>query len=1227
MAHREERKTNRAVIRKQTTVGALGALTALVILVVAGCSSNATPVSITITTTTSGATTTSLTLLQSTSAQFVATVAGASSNIVFWQICLPSASNTTQPTQCTQGVGPTQCTNIPKVSSPITGFGTITNQGLYTAPSAPPQPDSFWIVATSCIDTTKFGIFTLIIDSGIRVKISPASVTIGETETFQFNVTVTGTANQAVSWQVCESGASGVSNCVSSGTIGPNGEISSSGLYKAPATTVSAVVEAISAADQNQTATAAVTVAAQTAPTVTAIDPATAAQGSAQQDVYLTGTNFFATTNVIVSGATLPTANVNIINSTLLRATIPAAQLTQAGTIQVGVQDQEGNPPAFASLNLVAVRPAVVSVFPGSVPESSASSPSVTLTGGFFAQSATSATFNGQTITPAVTGSRQLSLAIPSGSLTSPGLYPIKVSNSGVTAGQPNMASINLGVTPLPANIPGSPSATTVGVGSSPSAVAIDLADGIAAVANKGDGSVSLIGLTSPPALITTITGVGSQPTGIAVDDLLPHPTALVVNSGDFSVSAIDLITKTIVGTALKVNIGPLSTSPVPFSIGINPLTHRALVAYQATNQATILDLSTGVPLMIGQVGGANGVSFGTGANPAVAVDPRLNWAVVTPGGSGAASIVDLGMNPGVGLPSGRTPEVIAAIALTSSSQGIGLDSEAHEGLVSDPQAGTLTTFNLLNFAVNTVTTGATQFSQEGFGAAAANPLENVGIAVSGSTPGASAVIVNLQSGTVLQNVSGFASANLQAVAVDPATNQAVAVDQANNRVYFVPLGPALNPLQIVEASPSVIFGGASATSNVTLTINGSGFTNTSQVTLDGVPLATMFVSSRQLTATVPGGVGGLLSLPRNFAVQVANGSTVSNVTDLTVVVPVPVGKAPVGVAVDTDRDLAIVTNSGDGTVSLVTLTPQTPIGPTQTQAGAIQALGPITVGTTPAGVAEIPRLGFALVANSGSNDLSLIDVTQTSAPVGLCASGCGAGPTGVALNPDTASGVVANTEITSPTSPGGTTLVSSITPATSSALPTAAEAAGPPIDHNPVAVAIDTNPLFPYAAVATDSSASTIDFLDTTAGGSIVGRTSGLSNPTGIVFDPLNQVFLAANSLANEIAIIDPASFLATPLSVGIGPTSLDYNFQTSTLATVNSISHSMSVLSYVCPPSAAAPACLGPQVSTVIGLGGTQVNAPILGPNAIAVDPILNLAVVVDEDNNQVLLVPLPH
>ena len=1207
---------------RQMRAWGLGVLFGLVVLVV-GCGGNSTPVAVLVTTTTSGATSTSITILESTSAQFVAAVTGSTAKNVFWQICLPIATTTTTaPINCTQGVGPMQC-SIPTVTTPLTGFGTITMNGLYTAPAAPPQPAVFLVVATSCVDMTKFGTFIVIVDSGVRVTVTPSTATVAATETLQFTATVTGTSNTGVSWLVCASGTNTTPmNCVASGTVGPNGSITSSGLYTAPASTGSALVRAVSAADQNQSGAANVVVSTETPPTLSTsptappINPPTAAQGSVQQDVYLTGSNFISTTNVVAGGVVLPSASVVLIDSTLIRATIPGALFTRAGTLQVGVQDQKGNT-STAPLNVIAVRPVALSALPSSVPQSTAATPTVILTGGFFSPNATTATFNGQSVTATVTSSGLLSLAIPSGDLLTPGLYPIVVTNAGLAPGQPSESALNFGVTPVPAAIPGSASATTVPVGASPSAVAIDQSHGIAVVTNRADGTVSLINVGTQSAIGGAI-AVGHQPTGVAVDDLLPDPIALVVNSADFTVSTIDLKTQAVVGGPLSVAIGPTNTSPVPFAVGINPLTHRALVAYTSTNQATVLDLSTGIPSIVEQVGGAGSV-LGTGANPAVAIDTRLNWAIVTPGGSGAVSLTDLGANVSAGQPGGRSPQVIGSISISSTLQGIGIDSQAHEALVSDPQAGTLTVINALDYSVSRVTSGGFPFNQTGFGAVAANPLENVGIAVGGGTSGASAVIVDLENSTVLQTVGGFDSANLVAVAVDPTSNQAVAVDQANNRVYFVSLGPALNAVQITEASPAIIFGGP-ATGNVPLTVNGSGFVSGSEVTLDGTPIPTTFISSRQLTAIVPGGVGGLVGVPRNFALQIENPNNVlSNVTDLTVVQAVPVGGAPVGVSVDTYRDLAVVTNSTDGTVTLIALTPDTPVGTNQTPAGAIGVIGgPITVGAQPEGVAVIPRLGLALVANNGTNDATIVDVTQTKVPavVSLCGTLCSA-PTGVAINQDSATGVVTNTNPGSSTTLGSVSTVS-LTAATSTQ--------GPTIDHNPIAVAIDPNPSFPYAAVATDSSTSSVDFINLPIS-TLVGRTTGLSNPTGIVFDPVNQVFLAANSLQNQVVIIDPTSFLPTPIAVGIGPTSLDYNFQTRTLVTVDSVSHSMSILGYSCPPSLAAPACVGPQVSTVIGLGGNELTAPVFGPNAVAIDPILNLAVLIDEDNNQVLLVPLPH
>jgi DNA-binding beta-propeller fold protein YncE len=176
-----------------------------------------------------------------------------------------------------------------------------------------------------------------------------------------------------------------------------------------------------------------------------------------------------------------------------------------------------------------------------------------------------------------------------------------------------------------------------------------------------------------------------------------------------------------------------------------------------------------------------------------------------------------------------------------------------------------------------------------------------------------------------------------------------------------------------------------------------------------------------------------------------------------------------------------------------------------------------------------------------------------------------------------------------------------------------------------PIPGLIITNNL---AAVPTASSASSVDLLNSDTA-SIINRVSNFQLPTGAVFDPVNQDFLVSDSVVNNVDIIDPNTFIATPFRVGIDPTSLDYNYQTSTLATDNAGSNTISIVSYVCPPVLnAPPSCAGPKVRDVLGIGGlVQPSAVIVGPNSIAIDLKMNLGVLVDQSNNRVLLVPLPH
>ena len=297
----------------------------------------------------------------------------------------------------------------------------------------------------------------------------------------------------------------------------------------------------------------------------------------------------------------------------------------------------------------------------------------------------------------------------------------------------------------------------------------------------------------------------------MAIDDLLPTHVAIVVNSGDQTISTINLTTHAVISTQ-SVAIGPTAGSPagiapVPYSIGINPLTHRAIVAYQSFNEATVIDISSGMPPAppYTQIGGDVTAPLGTGTTPNIAVDERLNWAVVTPGGGGAqtTTIVDLG-HGAINGDVARTPAVVASLGLATT--GVGINGETHQALFTNPNAGNLTSFSLLDNTVNTITfmNGGVAVDQLGFSAAAASPLENVGIAVNAIS--ATAAIVDLENGNVLQTVTLPGSSSPQAVAVDPVSNTAVVANSGNNTVSIVSLGNALNSLQIVQSSPAMTF-------------------------------------------------------------------------------------------------------------------------------------------------------------------------------------------------------------------------------------------------------------------------------------------------------------------------------------------------------------------------------------------------------------------------------------
>ena len=161
-------------------------------------------------------------------------------------------------------------------------------------------------------------------------------------------------------------------------------------------------------------------------------------------------------------------------------------------------------------------------------------------------------------------------------------------------------------------------------------------------------------------------------------------------------------------------------------------------------------------------------------------------------------------------------------------------------------------------------------------------------------------------------------------------------------------------------------------------------------------------------------------------------------------------------------------------------------------------------------------------------------------------------------------------------------------------------------VDQRPVAVAIDS--IRNLALVA--SSSGSLNQIDLSQGAPAVGqRYFCQQNPTGVVFDAASNLFVAACALGNSLTLVDPVAQQSASLRVGINPTSIANNFQSSTLVTLNTASNTMTVVDF-----------LDRRVRAILGMTGSQ-------QFSIDIHPRSNLAVIADENNNRVLLVPLPR
>ena len=482
------------------------------------------------------------------------------------------------------------------------------------------------------------------------------------------------------------------------------------------------------------------------------------------------------------------------------------------------------------------------------------------------------------------------------------------------------------------------------------------------------------------------------------------------------------------------------------------------------------------------------------------------------------------------------------------------------------------------------VTTGAAETGSVG---AAFNPLTNVAVTVNPANNTLSVIDPTAPARLASPFPTGLGPV---AVAVDPGTNLAVVANQKDDSISILLLGP-IRPLSITETSPNEIVVNSTLSSVASpgvanLTIIGSGFTSNSVVRLDGTPVLPNFVSSRELTVTVP---PALLASARRFAVDVQDSGLVSNASDFTVKQSVDVSTGcsaaplPAGVAIDPVLNLAAVTLSGCNTLALIDLTSGT--GTT------------VAVGTNPLGVAVVPRLHKAVVSNNVSNNVSVVaelgpSVTNTVST--------GSGSMGVAADQDTGEAAVAN-------SVANTVSVVNLASGGVSSI-----SAG----QRPVAVGFD---YLTHQIAAAASSGNSVG-IATAPSGSLGGSFS-VSLPTSVAYDPATNTFLAASSTGNSVTIYDPTTQQITgSFRVGINPTAIAYNYLTGTVISTNTGSHSITVADLLSHRIRAVLTLPAPPVNSTVALSG-------LLQFAVDIHPLTNVAVIADTANGRVLLVPLPR
>ncbi len=346
----------------------------------------------------------------------------------------------------------------------------------------------------------------------------------------------------------------------------------------------------------------------------------------------------------------------------------------------------------------------------------------------------------------------------------------------------------------------------TINVGVGPNEVAVNTGTNKAYVANRLDGTVSVIDCATNTVMSTIPMGI--EPKGVAVNPFTNK--VYVTNIGSDNVSVIDGATDTVIDT--------ITVGNSPYGIAVNPATNMIYVGNWPAHTVSVIDGATNTVTATITIGGdVRGVC----------VNPETNKIYATEQGSGVAVI------------NGATNTVTTTIPLSGTYDVIANPFTNKIYVVNQ----SFNNVSVIDGATDTITGSPIPVGANPSGAGV--NIESNRIYVKNYNDD-SVSVIDGATDTVVDTVTVGDGPGDGGVAVNPITALAYVSNESGDTVSVIydPPVPAVTGLSPDNAK--------AGEGDFTLTVDGSGFISGSVVRWNGFDRTTAYVSSTQLTASIP---------------------------------------------------------------------------------------------------------------------------------------------------------------------------------------------------------------------------------------------------------------------------------------------------------------------------------------------------------------------------------------